>query len=90
MYDLTMYNVPLIIEIECKITKKIPHMQVFVGFFGLEGMILLFYHLNHFRRDTSDDGIGGHIFGHHGSGGNDGVFPDGHTLQDGNVRPFAS
>ena len=53
-------------------------------------MILLFYHLNHFRRDTSDDGIGRDIFGDNRSCGNNRVFPDGHTLQDGNVRPFAS
>ena len=49
-------------------------------------MILLFYHLNHFRRDTTDDGIGRHIFRHHGPGGNDGIFSDGDALQDGNVR----
>ena len=33
MYDLTMYDVQLIVEIGCKITKKIPHAQVCVGFF---------------------------------------------------------
>ena len=61
-------------------------MQVFVGFFCLERMISLFYHLNHFRRNTSDDSIGRHIFGYNRSGGNDGVFADGHTLQDGYIR----
>jgi len=29
MYDLTMYNVQLIVTIECKDTKKIRTMQVF-------------------------------------------------------------
>ena len=32
MYDLTMYNVPLIIKIGCKGTKKSPNMQIFVRF----------------------------------------------------------
>ena len=61
-------------------------MQVFVGFFGLDGMILLFYHLDHFRRNTTDDGIGRDIFGDDRSGGNDGIVTDGDALQDGNVR----
>ena len=34
--------------------KKIPHAQVFVGFFCLEGMISLFNHLNQFGRIAAD------------------------------------
>ena len=49
-------------------------------------MILLFYHLDYFRRNTSNDGIGRDIFRHHGSCGNDGIFSDGDTLQDSDVR----
>ena len=60
-------------------------MQVFVGFFGLDGMILLFYHLDYFRGNAADDGIGRDIFRHHGSCGNDGIVADSDALQDGNV-----
>lgn len=35
-------------------------------------------HLDHFCRNTADDGIGRDIFGHYRSCGNDGVFADGH------------
>ena len=66
--------------------KKNPTYASFVGFFGLEGMILLFYHLDYFRGNAADDGIGGHIFGDDRSGGNDGIVTDGDALQDGNVR----
>ena len=40
------------------------------------------YQLNHFCRNAGDDGIGRDVFGDYGSGGNDGVFADGDTLQD--------
>ena len=46
---------------------------------------MLFYHLYHFRRNTANDSIGRDIFGHHGSGGNDGIVSNGHALQDGHV-----
>ena len=52
-----------------------------------DGMTVpLFNHLNHFRRNTSNDGIGGHIFGDDRSCGNDGIVTDGDALQDGYIR----
>ena len=48
--------------------------------------VLLFYHLDHFCRNTADDGIGRDIFGHYRSCGNDGVLADGDALQNGYIR----
>lgn len=52
MYDLTMYNVQWIVKIGCKGTKKIPHVQVFVGFFCY--LSVVFNDL--YRRDIQADG----------------------------------
>jgi hypothetical protein len=80
MYDLTMYDVQLIVKIGCKITKKIPHMQVFVGFFGLEGMILLFNRLDYFGGIAGYDHIVRDVMSNDRTGSNN------HTVSDGDTR----
>ena len=71
-----------------EVTKKIPHTQVFVGFFGLEGMILLFNCLDYFGGIAGSDGVSGNVVRDNRTGSYGTIIADGDSRQDGHIAAY--